>query len=203
MKKILATIFGAALVLSLVACAPSTNTTNQNSGGNDNDNTPPSAGTQTTDSTDSKTQGQGVDAVSTPSIATNLYTNLDKAAVFTAIQQYKGVCVVATVNADGTPNIAQFVPGALGDSHIMFGWAPSSSGTKDNFLRNGEAMMLYDVVNLAGETKEERHQGAKLIIVPETDETVIAKLTEDLPQESKERLASAVICKVVEVLPLG
>ncbi len=76
---------------------------------------------------------------STPSKTTNLYTNLDQPALMEAIRQYQGVCTVSTVNADGTPNLAVFVPGAVGDEYVVFGWAENA--TKANVLRDKKAVM--------------------------------------------------------------
>ncbi len=136
------------------------------------------------------------DAVSTPSVYTNLYTNLDQAGVLEAMGQYQGLCNVATVNADGTPNLAIFVPGVVDDSHIMFGWADNA--TKSNVLRTKEAVITYDVTNPAAETKEGRHSGAVLKVVVEEDQAVLDEI-----YAANESISDAfVILKIVEVLPI-
>lgn len=137
------------------------------------------------------------DAVSTPSVYTNLYTNMDQAGVLEAMGQYQGLCNVATVNADGTPNLAIFVPGVVDDSHIMFGWADNA--TKSNVLRTKEAVITYDVTNPAAETKEGRHSGAVLKVAVEEDPAVL-----DAIYAANESISDAfVILKIVEVLPIG
>ena len=99
------------------------------------------------------------DAVTTASVTTGLYGNMSQQELLDAIAAYSGVSVVSTVNADGTPNIAIFTPGAAGDdSHIVFGLADNA--TKANLLRDKVAKMVFDIPNTAAETKEERHQGA-------------------------------------------
>ena len=136
------------------------------------------------------------DAVTTPSVYTNLYTNLDQAGVLEAMSQYQGLCNVATVNADGTPNLAIFVPG-VDDSHIMFGWADNAS--KSNVERTKQAVITYDVVNPSAETKEGRHCGAVLKVVLEEDPAVLDEI-----YAANEALRDAfVILKIVEVLPVG
>lgn len=137
------------------------------------------------------------DAVTTPSVYTNLYTNLDQAGVLEAMSQYQGLCNVATVNADGTANLAIFVPGVVDDSHIMFGWADNA--TKANVQRTKEAVITYDIANPAAETKEERHRGAVLKVVLEEDQAVL-----DAIYAANESISDAfVILKIVEVLPIG
>lgn len=141
--------------------------------------------------------GQEADAAATASTYTNLYTNMDQAAVLDAMRAYSGLCNVATVNADGTPNIAIFVPGVADDSHIMFGLADNS--TKANLLRDKVAEISYDVANPAAETKEGRHQGAVLKVELEEDEEVLAEL-----KANNENISDAhIILKIVEVMPIG
>lgn len=98
------------------------------------------------------------DAAATASATTGLYTNLDQAALLEAIGQFKGLCNVSTVNADGTPNIAIFVPGVADDSHIFFNWADNA--TKANVLREKAAIMSYDIADPTAEEKDGRHSGA-------------------------------------------
>lgn len=137
------------------------------------------------------------DAVTTPSVYTNLYTNLDQAGVLEAMGQYMGLCNVATVNADGTPNLAIFVPGVVDDSHIMFGWADNAS--KSNVERTKQAVITYDVTNPTAETKEERHCGAVLKVVLEEDQAVL----DAIHAENSSISDAFVILKIVEVLPIG
>lgn len=138
------------------------------------------------------------DAVTTASVTTGLYGNMSQQELLDAIAAYSGVSVVSTVNADGTPNIAIFTPGAAGDdSHIVFGLADNA--TKANLLRDKVAKMVFDIPNTAAETKEERHQGAVVKLELEEDADVLAQL-----QESNESVSEAsVVLKIVEVLPVG
>jgi hypothetical protein len=141
------------------------------------------------------------DVVSAASQVTNVYTNLDQAALLTAISQYRGVCTVSTVNADGSPNLAIFVPGKADDNHVMFGWAQNA--TKANFLRTKQAVLSYDIPNPAGETKEARHQGAIVKIVLEEDQAVLDQIKASLPEALAAQFSSYVICRIVEVRAVG
>ena len=139
------------------------------------------------------------DVVATASTYSNKYTNLSQEELLTEISRYSGVTVVATTNPDGTPNIAIFTPGAVND-HIVFNTAPCT--TMDNLRREKTAEMIFDKVNVAAETKEGRHQGAAVKIALEEDEAVINEL------KSTEIGAAyindnTVICKIVEVMPVG
>ncbi|MDR1894368.1 MAG: hypothetical protein LBQ61_06735 [Spirochaetales bacterium] len=141
------------------------------------------------------------EAVTTASVWTNAYTNLDQAAVLQAMGRYQGICTVATVNADGSPNVAIFIPGVADDSHLMFGWADNA--TKANFLRTKTAELVYDVVNLGADTKEGRHQGAVLKIVPEEDAAVLEQIKAALPEALAANFSAFVICRIIEVNPVG
>lgn len=170
MKKFLIILTSLILVFSLAAC---------------------NSGSQTNSSSQTTT-----DQTSTPSKTTNLYTNLDQPALMEAISQYQGVCTVSTVNADGTPNLAVFVPGAVGDEYVVFGWAENA--TKANVLRDKKAVMSYDIVNLAAEEKTGRHTGAIVKLELVEDEKVL----EELKAEGAISDYS-VLLKITEVLPIG
>lgn len=144
-----------------------------------------------------KNEKDKTDAVSAASEATGLYTNLDQAGVLEVMGQYAGLCNVATVNADGSPNIAVFVPGVADENHIMFGWADNA--TKRNVLRDKVAILSYDVANPAAEDKAGRHKGAVLKVELEEDESVLKSI-----RESNEAITEDyVILKIAEVLPIG
>ena len=109
-----------------------------------------------------------------------------------------GLFLGSGTNADGTPNIAIFTPGAAGDdSHIVFGLADNA--TKASLLRDKVAKMVFDIPNTAAETKEERHQGAVVKLELEEDQDVLADL-----MASNDRITeNSLVCRIVEVLPVG
>ena len=183
MKKIAIALLTLTLVFNLCACGQSSS----------------SAATtaSTSASTASSETAVSADAAATASATTGLYTNLDQAALLEAIGQFKGLCNVSTVNADGTPNIAIFVPGVADDSHIFFNWA--NNATKANVLREKTAIMSYDIAAPTAEEKAGRHSGAVVKLGLEEDAEVLAQL-----QEANESVSEAsVVLKIVEVLPVG
>ena len=168
MKKLITLALSAVMAFSLVACG-------------------------TTDNSAAK-----ADAVSTPSVYTKQYTNLDQPTLLEEIDKYTGVSVIATTNADGTPNNAILTPAACGDdSHIMFEMAPNS--TKENLSRDKIAEMVFDIPNTQAETKEERHAGAVVKLELEEDPAVL----EELKANNEAIHDNMVICKIVEIMPLG
>ena len=118
-------------------------------------------------------------------------------ALMTAIRNAEGSCSVATVNADGSPNLANFVPYPAGEEYLAFTF--SSNVTKENLLRTGEAMVSYYIYDADAEDKYERNQGARFKVEPVTDEALIAQLYEETPEIPQ----GATFVHVVEVLPLG
>ncbi len=172
MKKFLAIMMCAMLALGLAACGAASESSSAN--------------------------GEKLDAVTTPSVSTNMYTNLDQAALLEEIGKYSGVTVVSTVNADGTPNIAILTPGVADENHIVFNLAPTNA-TMTNLKRDKIAKIVFDKPNTAAQTKEERHQGAVVRLELEEDTAVLDEL-----KASNEYITdSSLVCKIVEVLPVG
>lgn len=179
MKKLAIALLTLTLVFNLCACGQS------------------SSSAATTASTSASTASSETAVSADASATTGLYTNLDQAALLEAISQFKGLCNVSTVNADGTPNIAIFVPGVADDSHIFFNWADNA--TKANVLREKTAIMSYDIADPTAEEKAGRHSGAVVKLELEEDAEVLAQL-----QEANESVSKAsVVLKIVEVLPVG
>lgn len=123
-------------------------------------------------------------------------SSFDQKRLWEAIEGREGSCTIATVNADGTPNLIVAVPAVAGDSHIYFHWADNV--TKENARRTGKAAACYYLYAPDEEDKLLRNQGARLCLELETDETVIGKLSRETPQA-----AEATIFRVVQLLPLG
>ena len=207
MKKLAIALLTLTLVFNLCACGQSSSSAaSASSGASTSAASSEAASEATSEAVSSEAASSAAsasetavsaDAAATASATTGLYTNLDQAALLEAIGQFKGLCNVSTVNADGTPNIAIFVPGVADDSHIFFNWADNA--TKANLLRDKVAKMVFDIPNTAAETKEERHQGAVVKLELEEDADVLAQL-----QESNESVSEAsVVLKIVEVLPVG
>lgn len=96
----------------------------------------------------------------TPSAATNKYTNLDAAGLAESMSKFEGVCVLSTVNEDGTPNAGIFMPFMVGEDHVAFVLA--ANRTRENVERTGRAWAVYDVANPSAKEKKDKHAGARL-----------------------------------------
>lgn len=147
--------------------------------------------------TDASDVHQWVDAVSSASLTTNMYTNFTAAQLQDAIGAYQAECVVSTSNEDGSPNIAIFVPaGMLEESYIAFTWAENQ--TKTNFERSKIGMIAFDVPNPTAESKELRHQGAVVRATLVEDGSILERL-----KAQNELFGSCVFVEITELLPVG
>ena len=204
MKKLAIALLTLTLVFNLCACGQSSSsaatasyTTSTSAASSEASSSEVSSSEAASSEAAASETAVSADAAATASATTGLYTNLDQAALLEAIGQFKGLCNVSTVNADGTPNIAIFVPGVADDSHIFFNWADNA--TKANVLREKTAIMSYDIADPTAEEKAGRHSGAVVKLELEEDAEVLAQL-----QEANESVSEAsVVLKIVEVLPVG
>lgn len=204
MKKLAIALLTLTLLFNLCACgqssssaATASSTTSTSAASSETSSSEVSSSEAASSEAAASETAVSADAAATASATTGLYTNLDQAALLEAIGQFKGLCNVSTVNADGTPNIAIFVPGVADDSHIFFNWADNA--TKANVLREKTAIMSYDIADPTAEEKAGRHSGAVVKLELEEDAEVLAQL-----QEANESVSEAsVVLKIVEVLPVG
>lgn len=204
MKKLAIALLTLTLVFNLCACgqssssaATASSTTSTSAASSETSSSEVSSSEAASSEAAASETAVSADAAATASATAGLYTNLDQAALLEAIGQFKGLCNVSTVNADGTPNIAIFVPGVADDSHIFFNWADNA--TKANVLREKTAIMSYDIADPTAEEKAGRHSGAVVKLELEEDAEVLAQL-----QEANESVSEAsVVLKIVEVLPVG
>lgn len=111
-------------------------------------------------------------------------------------QTKPGTTTVATVNEDGSPNIAVVVPGAVDENTIVFSLSPNQ--TRRNFEKKKIAILAYYIYNPAAEDKAERNKGCRIIIELIEDQAAIAQYN-----EGKENSENNQYFKIVEVLPLG
>jgi hypothetical protein len=178
--------------LALTGCTPKTDTPSSGTAEN------PSGGSGGSTTTPATTPQVWVDAVASASVASNAYTNLGKEELLATINAFTAECVMATTNEDGTPNIAVFAGGAaLKGEYIAFNWTDNQ--TKANLKRDKLGVIVFDVVNLSAETKEGRHQGAKVRVEYIDDE----KIYTELKAESDRVVDVTIIVRIVEILPIG
>lgn len=142
-------------------------------------------------------QENSIDAVSSASQVFYQEASFDQARLWEAISRFEGSCTIATVNADGTPNLIVAVPGTAGDSHLFFNWADNT--TKSNIQRTNEAVISYYIYNPEAEEKLERNQGARVRVSLETDPAVL----EQLQEENSACSSVSTVLRVEEILPLG
>lgn len=110
--------------------------------------------------------------------ATGKYTTLSRGDLMASMRAVEGVSVVATVNEDGSPNAAIFVPMMPDADHVVMTLAKNH--TRENIERTGQCELVYDVTSPAAPEKSERHRGARLRLQlvpagdPEHDEVASA-----------------------------
>ena len=92
--------------------------------------------------------------------ATDKFTTLEGKDLADSMAAVAGAAVVATVNEDGTPNAAVFVPMMADDDHVVMTLAPNR--TRENIERTGTCVLVYEEVNAQAASKAERYRGARL-----------------------------------------
>lgn len=92
--------------------------------------------------------------------ATGKYTTMDMDQLKASMAKVEGLGVVATVNEDGTPNAAIFVPMMPDAQHVVLVLAKNRS--RENIERTGVAELVYDVFDPAGASKADQHRGARM-----------------------------------------
>ena len=98
-------------------------------------------------------------------------------ALMEAINSYAGFYAVATVNEDGTPNLAFFVYGCVkveDKYYISLGIAENQ--TRENILRTGEAVAMYGAVPAADSGMPYAVAGARMTLKLVTDEALLSQL---------------------------
>lgn len=103
--------------------------------------------------------------------ATGKFTTLVGDTLKASMGKVEGTSVVATVNEDGTPNAAIFVPMMADDTHLVMTLA--ANRTRENIERTGQCVVVYDVANPQAENKASRHKGIRMrceLVAAESDE---------------------------------
>ena len=139
-----------------------------------------------------------VDAVTTASVA-NYYGALTGDELMDAINSYTGFYAVASVNPDGTPNIAYFIYGMkkLGDVYyVQLGINPNQTTAN---IDNGSALIaMYGALPAADAQLQSATSGAKMVLKKVEDEAVLAELLKTAPEGY-----TPMYYEVVETRPLG
>lgn len=102
---------------------------------------------------------------------------------------------IATVNEDGSPNLAVCIPGITDDGkYLVFGL--SDNRTKENFEERGLGVVLFYEYTPAAE-KAERNKGCKVVVKYVGDEE-----NDRLNKEAGNENAS-IYMEIVDILPIG
>jgi len=107
---------------------------------------------------------------------------------------YAGSVTIATVNEDGTPNLAVAVPGLSPDGqYLMFGLAENR--TKANMLARSFAVVSIYEYKPTAESKADRNRGCRIILeYPGADANTALNAGKERP---------SLYMKIVRILPLG
>ena len=138
------------------------------------------------------------DAVTTASVA-NYYGALTGDELMNAINSYTGFYAVASVNPDGTPNIAYFVYGMqkIGDVYyVQLGINPNQ--TTANIENGSELMAMYGALPAADAQLMTATNGAKMVLKKVDDEEILAELLKTAPEGY-----TPMYYEVTETRPLG
>lgn len=114
-----------------------------------------------------------------------------------AITAFKGACTFATVNEDGSPNLAVFVPGITENGYIVSNQAPNA--TQTNIRRTKQAVIAYYIYNPEATERAEKYGGARLVVTLEEDPAIL----EELIALNERYSENTLFLKIEEILPLG
>ena len=133
--------------------------------------------------------------------STHNFTDMDAPALKASMDRFEGVCVVATVNDDGTPNASIFVPVMPDESHIILILA--GNRTRENIERMGIARLVYDVADPKAEDKEARAAGARLDLELVKNEGSEAEEYQAVADSFPHMNPAVLIMRIKTILPVG
>ncbi len=139
-----------------------------------------------------------VDTVTTASVA-NYYGSLTGDELMDAVNSYSGFYAVASVNPDGTPNIAYFIYGMkkLNDVYyVQLGINPNQTTAN---IENGSALIaMYGALPAADAQLQSATSGAKMVLKKVEDQAILDELLKNAPEGY-----TPMYYEVIEVRPLG
>ncbi len=132
------------------------------------------------------------------SAATGKFTTLEGEALKASMAKVEGVSVVSTVNEDGTPNAAVFVPMMADADHVVMTLA--ANRTRENIERTGQCVVVYEVMDASAAEKSERYKGSRMRCeLVEAGSSEYDKVAEVWPRMNPYTL----VMRVVEFMPIG
>ena len=122
--------------------------------------------------------------------------------LWNVMASYQAAPTIATVNPDGFPNLAVFMPGLPMelDGERYFALGLSDNQTKLNLEQNKTGVLALYQYDTTAEDKMERNVGARIKFEIVEDEKIIEALNKANDNAIKE---DSTVCHLVEVLPLG
>lgn len=123
-------------------------------------------------------------------------------ALWNVMASYQAAPTIATVNPDGFPNLAVFMPGLPMelDGERYFALGLSDNQTKLNLEQNKTGVLALYQYDPAAKEKMERNVGARIKFEIVEDEKIIEALNKANDNAIRE---DSTVCHLVEVLPLG
>ncbi len=139
-----------------------------------------------------------VDTVTTASVA-NYYGALTGDELMDAVNSYTGFYAVASVNPDGTPNIAYFIYGMkkLNDVYyVQLGINPNQTTVN---IENGSALIaMYGAIPAPDAQPQSATTGAKMVLKKVEDQAILDELLKTAPEGF-----TPMYYEVTEVRPIG
>ena len=139
-----------------------------------------------------------VDTVTTASVA-NYYGALTGDELMNAINSFSGFYAVASVNPDGTPNIAYFIYSMkkLNEVYyIQLGINPNQTTAN---IENGSALIaMYGALPAADAELQSATSGAKMVLKKVEDEAILKELLKTAPEGYQ-----PMFYEVIETRPIG
>ena len=133
--------------------------------------------------------------------STHKFTDMSVAQLRASMARFEGLCVVATVNPDGTPDAAVFAPAMPDDEHVILMLADNH--TRANLERTGKARLVYDVTNPRAAEKAARHAGARLDVSLVRQDGETAEEYEHVARNFPRMKPAVVILRIERILPIG
>lgn len=130
--------------------------------------------------------------------STGKFTTLHGEGLRASMNAVEGLSVVATVNADGSPNAAVFVPMMPDENHAVLVLA--ANRTRENIERTGECVIVYDAMDASAPEKAGRHKGARLrLALLREGDAEYGEVAESWPRMNPYTL----VFRIVEHMPIG
>ena len=133
--------------------------------------------------------------------STRKFTDMSAAELKDSMARFEGVSVVATVNPDGTPDAAIFVPAMPDEEHVVLVLANNHS--RANIERTGRARLVYYRGNPQAEEKAARHAGARLDLALVRAEGETAAEYEQVAKAYPHMNPAVMILRIERILPVG